>query len=87
MSTVLTLEAIEVHAEGEPGRVITSAAELDDVDLAEDLGEQTAQEVVVVEIAERLVRRRTEGRDDCVHRSDRVEQRTDRASIRGVHGR
>jgi proline racemase len=28
MSTVLTLEAIEVHAEGEPGRVITSAAEL-----------------------------------------------------------
>jgi hypothetical protein len=28
MTTVLTLEAIEVHAEGEPGRVITSAAEL-----------------------------------------------------------
>ena len=28
MSTVLTLEAIEVHAEGEPGRVITSADEL-----------------------------------------------------------
>jgi len=28
MTTVLTLEASEVHAEGEPGRVITSAAEL-----------------------------------------------------------
>ena len=28
MSTRLELEAIEVHAEGEPGRVITSAAGL-----------------------------------------------------------
>jgi proline racemase len=28
MSTILTLDAIDVHAEGEPGRVITSAAEL-----------------------------------------------------------
>ena len=28
MSTKINLEAIEVHAEGEPGRVITSAADL-----------------------------------------------------------